>query len=246
MAVRIAVPLSLSQNNGAFPQFSPSDNPSAACNHFLTRLLTFNYLLTCNVQMLFIPTSFSFDWSMDAIPLVTSFTDLRNLATLLLYIAMCLALRFLFFSYNHSAASTSANGGLVGAKNNGRSRHGSASSEDSFEECLEFAKTIKATSHSGKTRLWKLKRGLCEVRAGEEEEVKMTSSSDLFVFGCLVITLALLPVTNLFFYVGFVLAERLLYLPSVGSCLLLTEGVGIATQKLADQCWKYLPRKLLK
>ena len=33
------------------------------------------------------------------------------------------------------------------------------------------------------------------------------------------------PATNLFFYVGFVIAERILYIPSVGYCLLVAEGV---------------------
>ncbi|XP_034256998.1 protein O-mannosyl-transferase TMTC2-like [Thrips palmi] len=36
----------------------------------------------------------------------------------------------------------------------------------------------------------------------------------------------LLPATNLFFYVGFVVAERVLYLPSVGYCLLVAQGLG--------------------
>lgn len=35
-----------------------------------------------------------------------------------------------------------------------------------------------------------------------------------------------LPAANLFFYVGFVVAERILYLPSVGYCLLIGLGVG--------------------
>lgn len=45
------------------------------------------------------------------------------------------------------------------------------------------------------------------------------------------LTLPFLPATNLFFYVGFVVAERLLYLPSVGFCLL----VGFGVTKLFDR-----------
>ncbi|XP_055542492.1 protein O-mannosyl-transferase TMTC2 [Wyeomyia smithii] len=40
------------------------------------------------------------------------------------------------------------------------------------------------------------------------------------------LTLPFLPATNLLFYVGFVVAERILYLPSVGYCLLIGLGVG--------------------
>ena len=40
-------------------------------------------------------------------------------------------------------------------------------------------------------------------------------------------TIPFLPATNLFTYVGFVVAERILYLPSVGFCLLVGLGVQI-------------------
>lgn len=38
------------------------------------------------------------------------------------------------------------------------------------------------------------------------------------------LALPFLPATNLFFYVGFVVAERVLYMPSIGFCLLLGHG----------------------
>ena len=41
-----------------------------------------------------------------------------------------------------------------------------------------------------------------------------------------ILTLPFLPAANLFFYVGFVVAERILYLPSVGYCLLIGLGLG--------------------
>jgi hypothetical protein len=39
------------------------------------------------------------------------------------------------------------------------------------------------------------------------------------------LSIPFLPATNLFFYVGFVVAERVLYVPSMGYCLLLGLGV---------------------
>jgi len=39
------------------------------------------------------------------------------------------------------------------------------------------------------------------------------------------LVLPFLPASNLFFRVGFVLAERVLYLPSAGYCLLIALGV---------------------
>lgn len=39
-----------------------------------------------------------------------------------------------------------------------------------------------------------------------------------------VMVLPFIPATNLFFYVGFVVAERVLYIPSMGYCLLVAWG----------------------
>ncbi|KAH8393881.1 hypothetical protein KR215_004930 [Drosophila sulfurigaster] len=47
----------------------------------------------------------------------------------------------------------------------------------------------------------------------------------ILLMSCAFLTLPFLPASNLFFYVGFVVAERLLYLPSVGFCLLVGFGV---------------------
>uniref|UniRef100_S4RQM0 dolichyl-phosphate-mannose--protein mannosyltransferase n=1 Tax=Petromyzon marinus TaxID=7757 RepID=S4RQM0_PETMA len=43
--------------------------------------------------------------------------------------------------------------------------------------------------------------------------------------GLLLLVLPFLPASNLFFRVGFVMAERILYLPSMGSCLLVTHAL---------------------
>lgn len=39
------------------------------------------------------------------------------------------------------------------------------------------------------------------------------------------LVLPFLPASNLFFYVGFVIAERILYLPSVGACLMVGAAI---------------------
>lgn len=45
----------------------------------------------------------------------------------------------------------------------------------------------------------------------------------VIVTGLALTVLPFLPATNLFFYVGFVVAERILYIPSMGFCLLVAE-----------------------
>jgi hypothetical protein len=55
-------------------------------------------------------------------------------------------------------------------------------------------------------------------------------SSTITRMDCITMSLALmiipfLPATNLFFYVGFVIAERILYIPSFGYCLFISIGI---------------------
>lgn len=81
------------------PQFAGSDNPAADSASWLTRGLTFAYLPLLNVRMLIDPRVLSYDWSMDAIPLVTRVTDKRNLASLAFYAGLlCLLKRVARFT----------------------------------------------------------------------------------------------------------------------------------------------------
>ncbi|KAI1899605.1 hypothetical protein AGOR_G00063510 [Albula goreensis] len=47
-------------------------------------------------------------------------------------------------------------------------------------------------------------------------------------FGLVLLVIPFLPASNLFFRVGFVIAERVLYLSTAGYCLILTYGVGLS------------------
>ncbi|KAG5830787.1 hypothetical protein ANANG_G00314290 [Anguilla anguilla] len=67
------------------PSFSNSDNPAADSPSLLTRTLTFLYLPAANLWLLLCPSTLSFDWSMDALPLLSSLSDWRNLHTLAFY-----------------------------------------------------------------------------------------------------------------------------------------------------------------
>ncbi|GAB6033603.1 Protein O-mannosyl-transferase tmtc2 [Chamberlinius hualienensis] len=69
------------------PDFAPADNPAADSDSFLTRTLTFFYLPTFNFWLLLYPRWLSFDWSMGAIPLITSPLDFRNVFTVVFYLA---------------------------------------------------------------------------------------------------------------------------------------------------------------
>lgn len=64
--------------------FCRFDNP-ASVSPSPTRQLTYNYLLAVNAWLLLFPWHLCCDWTMSSIPLVTGLTDVRNLATVVLY-----------------------------------------------------------------------------------------------------------------------------------------------------------------
>lgn len=80
---------------------------------------------------------------------------------------------------------------------------------------------------------------LAEHFKSAEESVKQTklNSASATLISITILALPFIPASNLFFYVGFVVAERILYLPSVGYCLLIGLGLG----KLIN--FKVQPRK---
>ncbi|RZF36725.1 hypothetical protein LSTR_LSTR005038 [Laodelphax striatellus] len=136
------------------PSFASCDNPTARTSSWLVRLLTFLYLPAFNFKLLLWPQWLSYDWSMEAIPRVSSIFDPRNLITIAVY-------TLLF-------------------------------------RCLKLGSTFK-------------------------------NKSLLMCLAFLIIPF--LPATNLFFYVGFVVAERVLYIPSVGFCFLVGLGYHLLLKK---------------
>ncbi len=72
------------------------------------------------------------------------------------------------------------------------------------------------------------------------------SLTSLVLFSSSLMILPFLPASNILFPVGFVLAERVLYLPSVGFCLLVALGYEVADREIIrrsrrttfSQCWR--------
>ena len=64
------------------PKFTESDNPSSFHPSRWTRFRTYLYIISLNCWLLLCPSSICYDWSMDSIPRVASWTDKRNLLPL--------------------------------------------------------------------------------------------------------------------------------------------------------------------
>ncbi|KAF4525605.1 hypothetical protein B566_EDAN001204 [Ephemera danica] len=136
------------------------------------RFLTFCYLAAFNCWLLLCPWALSHDWQMGSVPLVTSWADTRNLATLLLF-ASCLALAY---------------------------------------------------------------RGICDFEQQRHSPL---------LLGGLLLLLPFLPAANLLLTVGFVVAERVLFIPSLGCLLLVAYGAQLAWSSLVRQRWLLLCGGLL-
>ncbi|XP_055889069.1 protein O-mannosyl-transferase TMTC2-like [Biomphalaria glabrata] len=181
------------------PEFAPSDNPASDSDSFLTRALTYNYLPSLNFWMLLCPTVLSFDWSMDSIPLVEAWTDPRNLSTLAFYVTLAY---ILFCVAQHINEDNSA------VKNCDTSLNGFRSSP---------CRTLNNNS---------VKSSLHYSEGEESPYIKCISIRpvDSTILALSILIFPFIPASNLFFYVGFVIAERILYIPSMGACLLVGLG----------------------
>lgn len=67
------------------PKFAKADNPASASDSFVERSLTLAFLPAFNFWLSVCPAQLSFDWSMDAIPLIKSWSDPRNVLSAAFY-----------------------------------------------------------------------------------------------------------------------------------------------------------------
>ncbi|XP_064605710.1 protein O-mannosyl-transferase TMTC2-like [Liolophura sinensis] len=201
------------------PEFAPSDNPAADSKSFLTRVLTFNLLPAYNFWMFLCPRVLSFDWSMEAVPLVESLADPRLLFVIIFYGS----LGFVGLSVLKEIPSASrtfkvhanGNGCAIGSNSN-----------SNFVQ--------KSVSNSGKKKPSR-KLSTSSTDSNEDTVVKKSqkTSLDVLILSLALIIFPFIPATNLFFYVGFVIAERVLYIPSMGFCLLIGQGAYVLYQKFS-------------
>ena len=208
------------------PDFSPSDNPAANCEERLTRVLTFLYLPAFNFWLLLCPRTLSFDWSMDSIPLVESLLDPRCLIIIIFYVFLAI---LGFYCLNGCATYFET---MV---------------ENNFEEEKYKKEPFSAAhkkdhlSRNGKKHTGTKKSTDAEISSSSGQYFYQNNNLPARTFNiisrhCLlqaalvsvgILTLSFLPASNLFFYVGFVVAERILYIPSIGYCLLIAIGADV-------------------
>ncbi|XP_073070882.1 protein O-mannosyl-transferase TMTC2 isoform X4 [Manis javanica] len=204
------------------PSFSNSDNPAADSDSLLARTLTFFYLPTKNLWLLLCPDTLSFDWSMDAVPLLKTICDCRNLHTVAFYSG----LGFLAYcGLKSSSLEKESNGKFLtnGKQNaNGHSCHSDVEYRNS-----EIKPNFASKAENG-------------IKNNASQRTQLPSTENLVVLSLSLLIIPFVPATNLFFYVGFVIAERVLYIPSMGFCLLVTVGARALYVKVQKRFLKSL------
>ncbi|XP_078098871.1 protein O-mannosyl-transferase TMTC2-like [Sander vitreus] len=190
------------------PNFSNSDNPAADSPHFLTRTLTFLHLPVANAWLLLCPDKLSFDWSMDAVPLVRSLADWRNLHTVAFYGGFILLGLFGLRGPASKAKETNGKAYFSNGKSvtNGNGYHAPDTNHNTDQGPPKTTLNGSAGLHH------------CPPRT------PLPPTEHVVLFSLGILSLPFIPATNLFFYVGFVIAERVLYIPSIGFCLLVAAG----------------------
>ena len=56
--------------------------------------MTYSYIYAFNMVLLLCPSTLSYDWQMGSIPLLQQLTDIRNLASLSLFVSLPLITRY--------------------------------------------------------------------------------------------------------------------------------------------------------
>ena len=175
------------------PTFASADNPAASEKSFLTRALTFAYLPCFNmVNLLIYPNNLSFDWSMEAIPLIDSICDTRNFVTLA---TISVIISFLY----------------------------QVSKDINIHRNNLYLQNLNEDPN---------KKGLFKT---------VTNIQPATIMGLAIIILPFIPAMNIFFYVGFVVAERVLYIPSMGYCIVVGSGLSQLWNNLI--CNPFTPNK---
>lgn len=190
----------------SLPEFSPADNPAANEPSLMTRTLTFLYLPFYNFWLLLYPANLSYAYSTTNIPLVKGLFSLETFLSFALYAFLFVCgLFYLTFLRTY-----------LNKEHKDDVKYGE-------QKAAPFQTHKKMTKH----RVPSIKSNI------QLEDTKNTLN--VMVFGFALLILPFLPATNLFFYVGFIVAERILYIPSIGYCLLVVNGIHILMKKYIDQ-----------
>ncbi|XP_068085342.1 protein O-mannosyl-transferase TMTC2 [Anabrus simplex] len=249
VALLILVVLRLCLLGSHAPVFATADNPASRSPSLLTRTLTFAFLPVFNFYLLVFPRWLSFDWSMDSIPRISSLCDPRNLPVFvfyyILYRTVCHATHRQMNPTQYQR--TQPQNRRKAHMSTQKVRRHVVYRKTVQQNHQDLTKTKVSTCPVCRHSLLDHHSVLCRTNNNNNvitQGSKCNCNSKMIVRGdkdcapqtrglrnteMLLVSLSFLvvpflPATNVLFYVGFVVAERVLYIPSVGFCLLVGLG----------------------
>jgi hypothetical protein len=227
--------------------FRHVENPIAHSNNPTEQMLSLFYLHFRYFEVLFFPTVLSADWSFNCIPLLRNIDDPRNIQSFSAYLVAVVvvlaalwrplphAIRQLFYSHSsldrsaagvahteHHAAATGARLRFVvdsAAESSITSAHrrlvgGSSETLSGAAPLHAFAAAAKSRESPSGAQCAHNNSSLCSPWHCQ------LCSSGLLLFALAFLIIPMIPASNIFFWVGTLLAERLMYFPSIGACLI--------------------------
>eukprot|EP00750_Incisomonas_marina_P018446 INCI2957.5.p1 GENE.INCI2957.5~~INCI2957.5.p1 ORF type:complete len:729 (-),score=76.92 INCI2957.5:75-2006(-) len=186
-------------NGESGPAFSYEQNPMALHDDWVVRTLSIPWVHVHYMYTLVFPMTLSADWSYDTIPLIKTVGDNRVAAWFLAYAMLSLAVRYGFFTVQRQIKLR---------------RQGEVKKLPS--------KSSNVTDSNS---------GVAVPPETEHESADVTSIRAMYCWqrelgmGLVLLIVPFLLSSNLFFPVGTIKAERILYLPSAGFCFLQALGV---------------------
>lgn len=170
---------------------------------------------------------------MESIPLILGFNDLRNLFTLLFFIVL---IYFVTKLINHYVQIIDHHLSTLDrfklrkelfAHSEFYENYESSHSSESFES---YKSSSSSKSNSSEFSCSRFSDHSNDPIDRQKINLKMNNNLnfrtiDICAISITLLVLPFLPATNLISYVGFVVAERCLYIPSMGFCLLISVGI---------------------
>jgi hypothetical protein len=204
------------------------ENPIPFAESPLTRTLSTGHLHARYAWLLFAPLHLSADWSFNCIPLVEHLWDARNLATVILY---CYILYTVMsakpFRVLHQLWQLGRGAlGLVRTEKVQLSSHPHAVSHASNGSGPATSASSPSTADSP------LKHSTAGPQAAVEASDSCARARWRLVGLVGLVIAPFFPASNVLFYVGTFIGERLLYSPSIGFCLLAVEALSAALPSL--------------
>jgi tetratricopeptide (TPR) repeat protein len=204
---------------GSWPSFAEADNPAAHCSDLATRVQTIAYLNARHLALLFAPIHLCPDYSGVAVPLITNFKDPRNASTLVVLGTVFAVTAYLLYRVLRTSGGHIASGIAGEEMGNGaheRSRNGNDSGNGNDGKDTRTVSPRAAERPDTATFLHALPD---------------TDASFSYLACVAWVLVSYTPSSHVFITVGFVLAERTMYTPSVGLCI----AAPLLMSRLLDQ-----------